>query len=97
VRAVADRFLYDQDIAIAAVGDTQFLGGERGGVGLLKGELCVGPGPPAGEGAPMLCVTGAPGSWPADLLLTLPAAAASSSPPAPDYNWWRRRTYWIRY
>lgn len=25
VRAVADRFLYDQDIAIAAVGDTQFL------------------------------------------------------------------------
>lgn len=40
VRAVADRFLYDQDLAIAAVGDTQFL---------------------------------------------------------PDYNWFRRRTYWIRY
>jgi processing peptidase subunit beta len=40
VRAVADRFLYDQDVAVAAVGDTQFLG---------------------------------------------------------DYNWWRRRTYWIRY
>jgi len=40
VRAVADRFIYDQDIAIAAVGDTQFL---------------------------------------------------------PDYNWFRRRTYWIRY
>lgn len=40
VRAVADRFLYDQDIAIAAVGDTQFLH---------------------------------------------------------DYNWFRRRTYWLRY
>ncbi|KAF6254777.1 Metalloenzyme, LuxS/M16 peptidase-like protein [Scenedesmus sp. NREL 46B-D3] len=40
VRAVADRFVYDQDLAIAAVGDTQFL---------------------------------------------------------PDYNWFRRRTYWIRY
>lgn len=40
VRGVADRFLYDQDVAIAAVGDTQFLG---------------------------------------------------------DYNWFRRRTYWIRY
>lgn len=40
VRAVADRFIYDQDIAIAAVGDPQFL---------------------------------------------------------PDYNWFRRRTYWIRY
>jgi len=40
VRAVADRFIYDQDLAIAAVGDTQFL---------------------------------------------------------PDYNWFRRRTYWIRY
>lgn len=40
MRAVADRFLYDQDLAIAAVGDTQFL---------------------------------------------------------PDYNWFRRRTYWIRY
>eukprot|EP00879_Flechtneria_rotunda_P000964 GHRR01001097.1.p1 GENE.GHRR01001097.1~~GHRR01001097.1.p1 ORF type:complete len:500 (+),score=170.79 GHRR01001097.1:81-1580(+) len=40
IRAVADRFIYDQDIAIAAVGDTQFL---------------------------------------------------------PDYNWFRRRTYWIRY
>jgi processing peptidase subunit beta len=40
VRAVADRFIYDQDVAIAAVGDTQFL---------------------------------------------------------PDYNWFRRRTYWIRY
>lgn len=26
VRGVADRFLYDQDVAIAAVGDTQFLG-----------------------------------------------------------------------
>lgn len=25
VRAVADRFIYDQDVAIAAVGDTQFL------------------------------------------------------------------------
>lgn len=40
VRAVADRFIYDQDVAIAAVGDTQFL---------------------------------------------------------QDYNWFRRRTYWIRY
>jgi hypothetical protein len=40
VRAVADRFIYDQDIAIAAVGDVQFL---------------------------------------------------------PDYSWFRRRTYWIRY
>jgi mitochondrial-processing peptidase subunit beta len=40
IRAVADRFLYDQDAAIAAVGDTQFL---------------------------------------------------------PDYNWFRRRTYWLRY
>lgn len=40
VRAVADRFIYDQDVAIAAVGDTQFI---------------------------------------------------------PDYNWFRRRTYWIRY
>jgi processing peptidase subunit beta len=25
VRAVADRFIYDQEVAIAAVGDTQFL------------------------------------------------------------------------
>lgn len=40
VRAVADRFIYDQDIALAGVGDTQYL---------------------------------------------------------PDYNWFRRRTYWLRY
>jgi mitochondrial-processing peptidase subunit beta len=40
IRAVADRFIYDQDPAIAAVGDTQFM---------------------------------------------------------PDYNWFRRRTYWLRY
>lgn len=40
VRAVADRFVYDKDVAIAAVGDTQFL---------------------------------------------------------PDYNWFRRRSYWVRY
>ncbi len=40
VRAVADRFIYDQEVAMAAVGDTQFL---------------------------------------------------------QDYNWFRRRTYWLRY
>lgn len=40
VRAVADRFIYDQEVTMAAVGDTQFL---------------------------------------------------------QDYNWFRRRTYWLRY
>jgi processing peptidase subunit beta len=40
VKAVAERFLYDQDVAIAAYGDTQGL---------------------------------------------------------PDYNWFRRRTFWLRY
>ena len=40
IKAVADRFIYDQDIAIAAMGDTQNL---------------------------------------------------------PDYTWFRRRTYWLRY
>lgn len=40
IKAVADRFIYDQDIAIAALGDTQNL---------------------------------------------------------PDYNYFRRRTYWLRY
>ena len=40
IRAVADRFIYDQELAIAGVGDVQFL---------------------------------------------------------PDYNWWRRRSYWLRY
>jgi hypothetical protein len=42
VRAVADRFIYDQDVAIAAVGDTQFLPG--GGVVWLVvplGLLCA--------------------------------------------------------
>ena len=40
IKAVADKFIYDQDIAIAAMGDTQNL---------------------------------------------------------PDYTWFRRRTYWLRY
>lgn len=40
IKSVADRFIYDQDIAIAAMGDTQQL---------------------------------------------------------PDYTWFRRRTYWLRY
>ena len=40
VRAVADRFIYDQDIAVAAMGETAYL---------------------------------------------------------PDYTWFRRRTYWLRY
>lgn len=40
VKAVAERFIYDQDVAIAALGDTQNL---------------------------------------------------------PDYTWFRRRTYWLRY
>lgn len=40
IRGVADRFIYDQDPVIAAVGDTQFM---------------------------------------------------------QDYNWFRRRTYWLRY
>ena len=40
VKAVAEKFIYDQDVAIAALGDTQAL---------------------------------------------------------PDYNWFRRRTYWLRY
>jgi len=40
IKAVSDRFIYDQDIAIAAMGDTQNL---------------------------------------------------------PDYTWFRRRTYWLRY
>lgn len=40
IRAVADRFVYDQDMAVAAVGDVQF---------------------------------------------------------TPDYNWFRRRSFWMRY
>lgn len=40
VRGVADRFIYDQDMAVASVGDVQFM---------------------------------------------------------PDYNWFRRRSYWLRY
>ncbi len=40
VRAVADRFIYDKDMAVASAGDVQFM---------------------------------------------------------PDYNWWRRRSYWLRY
>ncbi|GLC43073.1 hypothetical protein PLESTF_001205200 [Pleodorina starrii] len=40
IRAVADRFIYDQDMAVASVGDVQFM---------------------------------------------------------PDYNWFRRRSYWLRY
>ena len=40
IKAVAERFIYDQDVAIAALGDTQNL---------------------------------------------------------PDYTWFRRRTYWLRY
>mmetsp|Transcript_39753 Transcript_39753/g.88359 ORF Transcript_39753/g.88359 Transcript_39753/m.88359 type:complete len:493 (-) Transcript_39753:273-1751(-) len=40
VRAVADRFIFDQDMAVASVGDVQWV---------------------------------------------------------PDYNWWRRRSYWLRY
>mmetsp|Transcript_16787 Transcript_16787/g.28783 ORF Transcript_16787/g.28783 Transcript_16787/m.28783 type:complete len:497 (-) Transcript_16787:221-1711(-) len=40
IRAVADRFIYDQDMAVASVGDVQFV---------------------------------------------------------PDYNWWRKRSYWLRY
>jgi hypothetical protein len=40
VRAVADRFIFDQDMAVAAVGDAQFM---------------------------------------------------------PDYNWFRRRSYWLRF
>lgn len=40
IKSVAERFLYDQDIAIASMGDTQDL---------------------------------------------------------PDYNWFRRKTYWLRY
>lgn len=40
IRAVADRFIYDQDMAVASAGDVQFV---------------------------------------------------------PDYNWFRRRSYWLRY
>lgn len=50
VRAVADRFIYDQDVAIAAVGDTQ-VGCKRGG---LPSDICFW-GEGAGAGIASLC------------------------------------------
>jgi hypothetical protein len=49
VRAVADRFIYDQDVAIAAVGDTQFLPDYNWYVMGKGGWVLVGAGAGAGR------------------------------------------------
>ena len=90
VKAVANRFILDQDVAISAMGDTQ-VGGpaacEGGGVGVV-----VGGGSSRENTAWCECWGSSHGLLPPTHPPTQPCLQF-----LPDYTWMRRRTYWLRY
>jgi hypothetical protein len=103
VKAVANRFVLDQDIALASLGDTQVRRrrGARAAAGRADLPTCWAAGRDGfaeERGHADACLPAGPPTC-----LSSRVCQACHAPPfpalqfLPDYTWMRRRTYWLRY